>query len=676
MRQRSPLPDSLTRMRERLGHQLTETQVRERDAQAGSRQLRIRFAACAIIFLVALTVRFLHWADYHAEIERGTTLLTTLVKPYIREAKQITEAGGLLLPKTSGESADERLLVHPPGYGILLRALYGDREPDDSYSRLRLLQVLADAMAAAAIFLIASELVPMGAAIIAGLLAGLSPHFSLYSLHLSPESLAALPVLLGIYLIAKSSKRPNLLLIAVAGTMIGASCWLRANALLMTPVLALVIFVSFKPGKRLRYAAVLLAATLITISPITIRNWSVYHRFVPLSIGSGITLIEGIADYDEQKRFNMPASDREVARMEGETYGEEYGGNLWTPRGIERDRARFARGVEVIRAEPVWFLGVMFRRAAFMLRYNDSGASHWPLNTRLAPYVSAQAPFKHPLGDTHQMQPLWSSLPGELLAGATISPKTEVTVADDGEILQVRGSTAGYDDNFVSRPIEVEPNTDYLLTADFRLENGDAAAKVTSSDTRVSLGSVILAVAEAEERKTDKRKRKKEVALGEVAEVDASLRSLRIPFASGNNSHVRFVLSNDGAVPAMLAVGSVEILRAGPTPLQWTRYPRALIRGFQKNLFVTHRMLPLIVIGAALLAVGGRGRQLAILLAVPLYYMSVQSALHTEYRYILAMHYCLFALAAVTIWSIGVAGKSAFGVVFKRFRSPKLKPEG
>jgi len=74
-------------------------------------------------------------------------------------------------------------------------------------------------------------------------------------------------------------------------------------------------------------------------------------------------------------------------------------------------------------------------------------------------------------------------------------------------------------------------------------------------------------------------------------------------------------------------------------------------------------MLPLIVIGAALLAVGRRGRQLAILLAVPLYYLSVQSALHTEYRYILAMHYFLLALAAVTIWSIGVAIKNVYSVV-------------
>ena len=64
-------------------------------------------------------------------------------------------------------------------------------------------------------------------------------------------------------------------------------------------------------------------------------------------------------------------------------------------------------------------------------------------------------------------------------------------------------------------------------------------------------------------------------------------------------------------------------------------------------------MLPLIVAGMILLGLALRGRAFVILLAVPAYYICVQSALSTEYRYILAIHYFLFIIAAVTFYCAG-----------------------
>jgi hypothetical protein len=40
---------------------------------------------------------------------------------------------------------------------------------------------------------------------------------------------------------------------------------------------------------------------------------------------------------------------------------------------------------------------------------------------------------------------------------------------------------------------------------------------------------------------------------------------------------------------------------------------------------------------------------LLVLLAVPVYYLCAQSALHTEYRYVLVIHHFLFVLAAVSL---------------------------
>jgi hypothetical protein len=61
---------------------------------------------------------------------------------------------------------------------------------------------------------------------------------------------------------------------------------------------------------------------------------------------------------------------------------------------------------------------------------------------------------------------------------------------------------------------------------------------------------------------------------------------------------------------------------------------------------------------------------LLVLLIVPAYYLSVQSALHTEYRYILAIHYFLLAIAGLTLGCAGIAIKKASSLTVSRFRLP------
>ena len=143
---------------------------------------------------------------------------------------------------------------------------------------------------------------------IAGVLAALSPHLAYYSLYLLPESLAALPILVASYLLIKAYKRPRLEAVLTAGVLIGVSCWFRANGLLLAPFLALFFPMLFVRGKRLRFAAALIGATALMIAPITIRNWISYGRFIPVSIGAGITMIEGIADYDKQGDLDCRSS--------------------------------------------------------------------------------------------------------------------------------------------------------------------------------------------------------------------------------------------------------------------------------------------------------------------------------------------------------------------------------
>jgi len=265
--------------------------------------------------------------------------------------------------------------------------------------------------------------------------------------------------------------------VCAAGALVGISCRLRANALLLAPFLALLLPIVVRRGLRLKIALAFIGGACLTIGLLTTRNAVVFGHFIPVSLGAGQTLLEGIADYDETRRFGVPDTDLELIKQEAEAYQRpDYALTLFGPDAIKRDRVRLARGFAIVRDHPFWFFTVMIRRAGSM----------------------------------------------------------------------------------------------------WRLE--------------------------------------------------------RAPLMSTSNT-------SEG----------------------WTRHAALVVGGIQR-LFITAVVLPLVVAGLILLALGGQGRLLAILLAIPVYYFCMQSVLHTVYRYVLAIHYFLFVIAAVAIYRIGCWIRQRLGV--------------
>jgi hypothetical protein len=182
-------------------------------------------------------------------------------------------------------------------------------------------------------------------------------------------------------------------------------------------------------------------------------------------------------------------------------------------------------------------------------------------------------------------------------------------------------------------------NTDYVLALPVDLLQGDMALKVTSNDRRIALAVGDIARVEEEARSADETAPTRQMT------------TIQMPFASGNRTEVRIVLSNNGTGPILpvALLGEGQVFEIGPTPYAWTHYPRRIVRSIQRQ-FTTIRMLTLVAVGIALLPLARRLRTLAILLVVPAYYLVVQSPLHTEYRYILPIHYFLFTMAATTLY--------------------------
>jgi Dolichyl-phosphate-mannose-protein mannosyltransferase len=435
----------------------------EHSSRTGRNTRQRKVIILSLIFFTAFGVRLLGWQHQRFEARQVQFVVTEYYKNL---ARLLLQNGFSSFLDASSTTSDPDLLGHPPGYSVLLALIF--RLVGDSDVAVQLFQIICDSLAAVIIFFIASELLPLSVGTIAGFMAAFAPQFTWNSILLLPDTLAALPILLAIYLITRASRRPRWLAIFSAGALVGISCWLRANALLLAPFLALLMPIVFPRGQRLKAVVVLMGGLCLTIVPLTVRNAIVFGHFIPVSLGAGQTLLEGIADYDEIRRFGVPDTDLELVRQEAAAYNRpDYALTLFGPDAIKRDRERLARGFAIVRDHPFWFCTVMIRRAGSM----------------------------------------------------------------------------------------------------WRLE--------------------------------------------------------RAPLMSASNAS------------------------AG-----WTR-PAALVVGGLQRLFITAVILPLVVSGLILLALGGQGRVGAILLAIPLYYSCVQSVLHTEYRYVLALHYFLFVIAAVAIYRIG-----------------------
>ena len=156
------------------------------------------------------------------------------------------------------------------------------------------------------------------------------------------------------------------------GVLIGVAVWIRPNVILLGPFSAVFLFLLLGRNRRALLLSSLVAITsLVVVAPITLRNWLVFGEFIPVSINGGITLWQGVADAGGRE-YGARMWDKQVMAEEAERYGRpDY--LLWwaEPDGIQRDRDRYRRATEVIKARPLWYAQAMARRMGMMLAFTD-----------------------------------------------------------------------------------------------------------------------------------------------------------------------------------------------------------------------------------------------------------------------------------------------------------------
>lgn len=330
---------------------------------------RTRLIFAALIFLLAFSVRSLHALDLASVMYTSEQPFNGLVESYDLRAVSILKGEGLLGPYDI-EPSDTRWLTQAPGYSVFLSAVY--RTLGRDFFKAQLVQNALNSFSPVLILLIAGALISWRVGVVSGMLAALSHHLAHISNFILPDAMHALPVLGAIYLllIARRS-RHSYWLYATAGLLIGVASWLRAQTILLGLfVLVILTLTSARRWPVLKRAALMAAVSVLAIAPITIRNYVVYRAFIPVQLGTGLNLWEGIADFSGG-RFSAVSKDTEVADQEAELYNDpRYAGSWTTPDGITRDRDRTRRSLAVIIHHPIWYSGVMLARCGEMLKYS------------------------------------------------------------------------------------------------------------------------------------------------------------------------------------------------------------------------------------------------------------------------------------------------------------------
>jgi hypothetical protein len=555
---------------------------------------------CLALFLFAFAIRTLTWQDNRLDAWKVQTSVT---HRYKESARQLA-SGHFRVFLT-----DVDHLGHPPGYPILLAGIF--KTAGESDTSLQFLQITIDSVSVVVLFLISFELFSLPVALVAGFLAGLSPQFAYFSVLLLPDSLIVLPILLAVLLVTKSRQRYRWWNLFIAGLLIGASCWLRANALFLPPFIGVAAALTTARGKRIAAMTAVIVGTIVAIAPITIKNAIAFHSFIPLSLGSGQTLLEGLADYDPKGTLNIPNTDLGLTRQEAQWYGRpDYAVPLFGPDGIERDRMRVKRGLKTIGEHPFWFASVMARRGIASTRLDP------------VPVLQPESPVSHSI-DVSGLNPIWPRSTRQSSSDDTV-PETTIQVVGT-EWMRINGNEVN---ELSTDSFALTGYHDYLLLVPIKLEIGRVRLRVVCPEKE--LASTIVETTEvfpAESQPTQ---------------------TIQLPFVSTNNSQAHFKMTNIASVQPALVLGRFELYDLGSSSMTWLRYVRMPLRLLQK-FFTTAWTIPFLIIGLVVLIGRKQTQELTLLLAVPAYYLIVQSALHTERRYVYVIHFFFIVIVSVAL---------------------------
>lgn len=256
-----------------------------------------RLKPSIMIFIVALILRL--------SIVAGSTEI-----PSLDAAGYDARANSILNDKIFGE-VGRPTAFKEPFYSFFLAGIY--YVFGHNFLIVRIIQAILSAFTCVFLFLIGRELFNESIGRLSGLIASLNPSFIKASEHLLTETLFTFILIVAVFYILKVLKNPNSKNSFILGFLLGIGSLTRSVLAPFTILLCITLFFLLRKRHSLKIIMgnilVIFICFLAPIIPWTIRNWTVFHEFVPISTNVGINLYSSYFP-PKGKLFGFTAVDK------------------------------------------------------------------------------------------------------------------------------------------------------------------------------------------------------------------------------------------------------------------------------------------------------------------------------------------------------------------------------
>jgi hypothetical protein len=333
-------------------------------------ETRGRVVALLCVLLLSFTVRALTAEFMAARLDDAGWFQSGTYAIFDEQARNILD--GKASPFWIDEGARTQAAIYPPAYSLWLVFIYGVSGVRSALV-VQKVQWVLDALAPLLLIGIGVTAYGWRVGLIAGGLAALSPLLALYGATPLADAPTSWVVLGGVWMLLLALKRRSWAWALWAGLMVGASCWLRANALLLALAWAPALFFLARGAlrERVRLALSVLLGAILLVAPVLVRNAVAFRAFLPTGMGLGTNLWEGIGETERAAEFGAVYGDANLLAQEraAMNLAPDVPLSLYWPDGVRRDRERTRKAVAVIISHPVWYSGVMLRRMWGVLNY-------------------------------------------------------------------------------------------------------------------------------------------------------------------------------------------------------------------------------------------------------------------------------------------------------------------
>ena len=323
-----------------------------------------KIAALLAIVALALLVRGLTANFVRAHLNDPAWFQLGSFKILDRQAQDVLDGKEPFFWISDSTRTD--LIQYPPGNLVWIGAVYeitGER----SAASVQRVQWVLDAFAVLLIVAIGVTAYGWTIGAVAGALAALSPLLALYSATPGADVPSSWFILAAVWLSLLAFKRKSVVCALGAGALLGLSCWVRVNPLLLFLPWGIALYFLVTTGRKRRalLAASVSASALLVLAPLVARNLIVFYPEVaPTGLNVGWNLLAGIGETDRGAEFGAPCCDDQILQEDRRKMGlpRDAPLGLVYPDGIRRDRERGQRALAIIKAHPVWYAGVMVKR--------------------------------------------------------------------------------------------------------------------------------------------------------------------------------------------------------------------------------------------------------------------------------------------------------------------------